>query len=137
MPEGQNFDAVAGDVTIMDYRFQYVDFTLPYAGSGVYMIVPLRQDNKRERTLIFMEPLTKELWLCSFFFFLIIGLTVWGIERMAGNEDFQGPPGQVVSNVLYFAFSMLVFAHSKFSKPLKIIHLVSITSSLCCFLSQG
>ncbi|CAA7407343.1 unnamed protein product [Spirodela intermedia] len=112
VPKG-DYDAVAGDVTIMAHRFQYVDFTLPYTESGVYMIVPLKEDNKRGRTWVFMEPLTHELWLCSLCFFLLTGFIMWGIERMNQNEHFTGPPLQVISNVLYFTFSTLVFAHSQ------------------------
>ncbi|XP_047972412.1 glutamate receptor 2.2-like [Salvia hispanica] len=59
-----NYDIVAGDVTIVANRSQYVDFTLPYTESGVSMIVPLK-DVKRKNAWIFLKPL-----LDFFFFFL-------------------------------------------------------------------
>ncbi|KAL7159599.1 hypothetical protein ABFS83_01G038800 [Erythranthe nasuta] len=41
-----NYDAVAGDVTIVGNRSQYVDFTLPYTESGISMIVPIRDEER-------------------------------------------------------------------------------------------
>ncbi|XP_078439493.1 glutamate receptor 2.8-like [Wolffia australiana] len=107
------FDAVAGDVTITANRFQYVDFTLPYTFSGVFMIVPLKEDNKRGNFFVFMEPLTKQLWVCTLGFFILIGLIVWAIEKMENNENFKGPVFHVITDILYFAFSTAVFAHKK------------------------
>ncbi|XP_078439639.1 glutamate receptor 2.7-like [Wolffia australiana] len=107
------FDAVAGDVTITANRFQYVDFTLPYTDSGVFMIVPLQVDNKRGTFFVFMEPLTPQLWVCTLGFFLLTGFIVWAIEKMENNESFEGPLLHVITDVLYFAFSTAVFAHRK------------------------
>ncbi|CAA7407338.1 unnamed protein product [Spirodela intermedia] len=108
VPAG-DYDDVAGDVTILARRFQYVDFTLPYTESGVYMI----------------------LWLCSLCFFVFTGFILWGIERMHNNEHFMGPPLQVISNVLYFTFSTFVFAHkqelkSSLSKTVIIVWLFAV-----------
>ena len=38
----KTYDAVIGDVTIVADRWQYVDFTLPYAGSALALIVPTK-----------------------------------------------------------------------------------------------
>ncbi|KAK6158773.1 hypothetical protein DH2020_006087 [Rehmannia glutinosa] len=47
-----NFDAVAGDVTIVANRSEYVDFTLPYTESAVAMVVPI-QDDKSKNAWVF------------------------------------------------------------------------------------
>ncbi|KAL4298271.1 hypothetical protein GQ457_12G019310 [Hibiscus cannabinus] len=46
-----NYDAVVGDVTIVANRSLFVDFTLPYTESGVSMLVPIR-DNKKKNALV-------------------------------------------------------------------------------------
>ncbi|KAE8704492.1 hypothetical protein F3Y22_tig00110450pilonHSYRG00379 [Hibiscus syriacus] len=86
-----NYDAVVGDVTIVANRSLYVDFTLPYTESGVSMLVPIR-DNKKKNAMVFLHPLTPTLWATSACFFVLIGFLVWVLEHRI-NEDFSGPPG--------------------------------------------
>ena len=40
----QMFDAAVGDITIRENRFLSVDFTLPYTESGVFMLVPMKDN---------------------------------------------------------------------------------------------
>lgn len=108
----QTFDAVAGDLTIVANRSQYVDFTLPYTESGVSMVVPI-QDDKSKNAWVFLKPLSWELWLTSFCSFVFIGALIWILEHRI-NEDFRGPPWHQVGMIFWFAFSTMVFAHSKF-----------------------
>ncbi|XP_020264749.1 glutamate receptor 2.7-like isoform X2 [Asparagus officinalis] len=105
----QNYDAVVGDVAIIANRSMYVDFTLPYTETGVAMLVPVKE-NINKCSWIFLKPLTWDLWLASFAFFLFTGFVVWVMEHRINNE-FRGPFSQQIGTVLYFAFSMLVFAH--------------------------
>ncbi|MQM14151.1 hypothetical protein Taro_047079, partial [Colocasia esculenta] len=107
---GKKFDAVAGDLTILAERLQYVDFTMPYTESGVFMIVRLKEGKQRS-AWVFLKPLTVELWLASFGGFLLTGFVVCVIEYLGGNERFQGSLIKVGGNVMYFTFSTLVFAH--------------------------
>ncbi|KAL7122376.1 hypothetical protein ACP275_01G042200 [Erythranthe tilingii] len=113
-----NYDAVAGDVTIVGNRSQYVDFTLPYIESGISMIVPI-SDGTRKNAWIFLKPLTWELWLTSFCSFVFIGFLIWILEHRI-NEDFRGPLWYQIGMIYWFAFSTMVFAHSK---PLSIFKL--------------
>ncbi|KAK6137150.1 hypothetical protein DH2020_029107 [Rehmannia glutinosa] len=106
-----NFDAVAGDVTIVGNRSQYIDFTLPYTESGISMVVPI-QDDKRKNTWLFVKPLTWELWLTSFCSFVFIGVLIWILEHRI-NEDFRGPLWYQVGMIFWFAFSTMVFAHKE------------------------
>lgn len=104
------FDAAVADITMTADRSLYVDFTLPYAGTAIAMVVPVRDQRSSKRTWIFLKPLRYDLWLVSAAFFLFTGFVVWAIEHRR-NEDFRGPPLYQVGTLLYFGFSTLVFAH--------------------------
>ncbi|KAJ6745283.1 GLUTAMATE RECEPTOR 2.9 [Salix koriyanagi] len=84
----KNYDAVVGDVTIVFKRSLYIDYTLPFTESGVSMIVPIADKNTKN-AWVFMKPLTWDLWVGSFLFFLFIGFVVWVLEHRI-NEDFRG-----------------------------------------------
>ncbi|XP_020083456.1 glutamate receptor 2.7-like [Ananas comosus] len=105
----KNFDAVVGDITIIANRSLYVDFTLPYSESGVSMVVPIK-DQRRKDAWTFLKPLTANLWLATGAFFVYTGFVVWFIEHRS-NEEFRGRPAQQLGSVFYFSFSTLVFAH--------------------------
>ncbi|KAF2302826.1 hypothetical protein GH714_008572 [Hevea brasiliensis] len=105
----ENFDAVVGDTTIIANRSLYADFTLPYTESGVSMIVPIK-DNNSKNAWVFLKPLTWDLWVTSFCFFVFIGFVVWVLEHRV-NEDFRGPPSHQVGTSFWFSFSTMVFAH--------------------------
>ncbi|KAJ6745288.1 GLUTAMATE RECEPTOR 2.9 [Salix koriyanagi] len=84
----KNYDAVVGDVTIVFNRSLYIDYTLPFTESGVSMIVPIADSNTKN-AWVFMKPLTWDLWVSSFLFFLFFGFVVWVLEHRI-NEDFRG-----------------------------------------------
>ncbi|XP_010259753.1 PREDICTED: glutamate receptor 2.8-like [Nelumbo nucifera] len=107
----QNFDAVVGDITILANRSLHVDFTLPYTESGVSMIVPIKDDERRN-AWIFLKPLTMDLWLTTGAFFIFTGFVVWVLEHGI-NVDFRGPPHRQVGMIFWFSFSTLVFAHKE------------------------
>ncbi|XVE71313.1 hypothetical protein DITRI_Ditri10aG0141300 [Diplodiscus trichospermus] len=104
-----NYDAVVGDITIVANRSFFVDFTLPYTESGVSMIVPIRDKNKKN-AWVFLKPLTWDLWVTSGCFFVFIGFVIWILEHRI-NEDFRGPPAHQVGTSFWFSFSTMVFAH--------------------------
>lgn len=108
----QKFDAVAGDVTIVANRSQFVDFTLPFTESGVTMVVPVRKYRRRS-AWEFLKPLTWQLWLTSLFSFVFMGFLIWILEHRI-NEDFRGPPSHQIGLIFWFAFSTMVFAQSKY-----------------------
>ncbi|KAF5201854.1 Glutamate receptor 2.2 [Thalictrum thalictroides] len=56
----KNFDAVVGDVTILANRSNYVEFTQPYAESGLTMVVPVKLEKK---AWLFVKPFTTTTWL--------------------------------------------------------------------------
>ncbi|KAK1276943.1 Glutamate receptor 2.9 [Acorus gramineus] len=105
------FDAVVGDTTILANRSQYVDFTLPYMGAGVSMVVPIT-DGRSKSTLTFLKPLSPGLWAASGAFLVFTGFVVWVIEHRINNE-FRGLPPHQLGVVFYFAFSTLVYSHGQ------------------------
>ncbi|XP_024930632.3 glutamate receptor 2.8-like isoform X1 [Ziziphus jujuba] len=106
-----NYDAVVGDTTIIANRTAYVDFTLPYSESGVWMVVKVK-DEKTKSIWIFLRPLKWTLWLTIAVAFLSTGFIVWILERRT-NIDLRGPTHQQLSEVFLFSFLTPVFAHGE------------------------
>ncbi|KAE8647217.1 glutamate receptor 2.7 [Cucumis sativus] len=102
------YDGAVGDITIVANRSNYVDFTLPFTESGVSMVVPT-QGNSKNRAWIFLKPLTLNLWITSFCFFVFMGFVVWILEHRI-NEEFRGPPSHQIGTSLWFSFCTMVFA---------------------------
>jgi len=65
---------------------------------------------------VFLTPLTWDLWMTSGCFFVFIGFVVWFLEHRI-NDDFRGPPSHQIGTSLWYAFSTMVFSHSKFPLP--------------------
>lgn len=116
--EIQNYDAIVGDTTIVSDRSLYVDFTIPYTDIGLGMVVR----NEDKNMWIFLKPLSLDLWMTTTGFCILMGFIVWILEKPT-NEEFQGSPTQQIGTVLSFAFSILIFAHSK--------HLYYLANMLC------
>ncbi|KAJ8761417.1 hypothetical protein K2173_001548 [Erythroxylum novogranatense] len=104
----KNYSAVIGDVTILADRSEIVEFTQPYAESGLSMIVP---DKSKESTWMFVKPFTGEMWLVTSGIFLYTTLIVWFLEHQ-DNPEFKGRPliHQILT-ALWFTFSSLFFSH--------------------------
>ncbi|KAL0354397.1 UNVERIFIED_CONTAM: Glutamate receptor 2.7 [Sesamum radiatum] len=107
----EEYDAVAGDISILANRSRFVDFSFPYTESGVSAIVPIK-DNERKNAWIFMKPLTMDLWLTIGAFFVFTGFVVWVLEHRV-NKEFRGPRLQQVGMIFWFSFSTIVFAHKE------------------------
>ncbi|PIN11777.1 Glutamate-gated kainate-type ion channel receptor subunit GluR5 [Handroanthus impetiginosus] len=107
----EKYDAVVGDVAIVANRSKYVDFTFPYTASGLSIIVPIK-DSERKTAWIFMKPLTMGLWLTIGAFFVYTGFVVWVLEHRV-NKEFRGPPHKQIGLIFWFSFSTLVYAHKE------------------------
>ncbi|CAN6178994.1 unnamed protein product [Urochloa humidicola] len=118
------FDGAVGDMTITDDRAKIVDFTMPYAPSGVSLLVLADNDSKPPIQWIFLNPLTKELWLTTVGFFFFTGFVVWVIE-WPKNPAYQGSSVTQFITASYFAFSTLTFSHGQIIRsPLSKVALV-------------
>lgn len=113
-----------GDITIRANRSFYADFTQPYIESGIVMVVPIQDKNKKS-AWVFLKPLTWDLWVTSAGFFIFIGFLIWVLEHKT-NEDFAGSSPQQVGTSFWFSFSIMVFAHSNFSLFSLFLHVFTL-----------
>lgn len=102
------FDAVVGDITIVPNRTKIVDFTQPYASSGLLVVAPFKRKNSG--AWAFLRPFSPLMWTVTACFFLFIGVVVWILEHRI-NDEFRGPPMKQLITILWFSLSTLFFAH--------------------------
>ncbi|GMH04684.1 hypothetical protein Nepgr_006524 [Nepenthes gracilis] len=103
-----NFDAAIGDIAIVTSRTRMVDFTQPYAVSGLVVVAPFKKLNSG--AWAFLRPFTPPTWGVIVALFIIIGVVVWLLEHRI-NDDFRGCPTQQIITILWFSFSTLTFSH--------------------------
>lgn len=118
----KTYDAVVGDITILANRSKYVEFTQPFAESGLSMVVPAKPDESK--AWMFMKPFTKEMWTVTFLVMVYTMVIVWFLEHQS-NPEFRGPWKDQLSTALWFTFSSLFFAHSKHDGQIKQTTLIS------------
>ncbi|XP_023546351.1 glutamate receptor 2.8-like [Cucurbita pepo subsp. pepo] len=103
------YDGAVGDITILASRTAFVDFTSPFTEPGIAVVVRARHDSLNHAWL-FLKPLTWDLWVTSFCFFVFMGFVVWILEHK-NSEDFRsGSLCQQIGTSLWFSFSTMVFA---------------------------
>ena len=115
---------MVGDTTITANRSNIVEFTLPYTESGVSMIVPIK-DSERKNAWVFLKPLTWDLWITSGCFFVFIGFVIWVLEHRI-NEEFRGPPSHEIGTGLWYSFSTMVFAQRKLLSPFSDVYICTM-----------
>ncbi|KAJ9550908.1 hypothetical protein OSB04_014953 [Centaurea solstitialis] len=110
--EGKNCEAVAGDVTIRGNRAQYVDFTIPYLSSDVYMLV--RATHPWNQTLwTFLNPFTTRLWITLVSVCIFIGVAIAILEYRVNNPMFIIPFYQRIIMVIWFPILTFFFHEGK------------------------
>ncbi|KAL3576156.1 hypothetical protein D5086_021439 [Populus alba] len=102
----KTYDAAIGDITILAERAEYVEFTQPYAESGLSMVVPLETE---DTTWIFLKPFNLKMWMVSSALFIYTMLIIWFLEHQT-NPEFRGPWKYQFGTALWFTFSSLFFA---------------------------
>ncbi|KAF8109120.1 hypothetical protein N665_0102s0029 [Sinapis alba] len=130
------FDGAVGDTTILANRSHYVDFALPYSETGVVFVVPV-EDKREKGEWVFLKPLTMELWFIIAAAFIYIGIMVWVFEYIADDLFSTHEIDERISNVFYFSFSTLFFAHRKPSKSVYTRTLVVIWCFVVLILTQS
>ncbi|XP_042419039.1 glutamate receptor 3.4-like isoform X1 [Zingiber officinale] len=101
-------DAVVGDMAIVRNRTRLVDFTQPYAESGLVIVTRVREESSS--AWAFMKPFTAEMWCVTGAFFLVVGAVVWILEHRL-NPEFRGKPRRQIATMFWFSFSTMFFAH--------------------------
>ncbi|KAK4600284.1 hypothetical protein RGQ29_010092 [Quercus rubra] len=102
------FDAAVGDITIVTNRTKIVDFTQPFAASGLVVVAPFKKLNSG--AWAFLRPFSARMWTITACFFLVIGIVVWILEHRI-NDEFRGPPKRQLITILWFSLSTMFFAH--------------------------
>ncbi|RDX99915.1 Glutamate receptor 3.3, partial [Mucuna pruriens] len=95
----QFFDGAIGDIAIVTNRTRIVDFTQPYAASGLVVVAPFKKTNSGGWS--FLRPFTPLMWTVTACFFLFIGLVIWILEHRI-NDEFRGPPRQQIITLLCY-----------------------------------
>ncbi|XP_074365279.1 glutamate receptor 2.5-like [Apium graveolens] len=95
------YDAVVGDITIRAHREDSAEFSLPYSGSGVVMVVKAEND-RLKNMWIFLKPLSWDLWLTFVSAAMFIGLVLRILEHRVN-------PQQQLGMLVLFPLAALAF----------------------------
>lgn len=95
----QALDAAIGDIAIVTNRTRIVDFTQPYAASGLVVVAPFKKKNTG--AWAFLRPFSGLMWMVTSFFFIVVGIVVWILEHRI-NDEFRGPPKRQLITILWF-----------------------------------
>ncbi|KAI5599579.1 hypothetical protein BDE02_02G205900 [Populus trichocarpa] len=98
------FDAAVGDIAIVTNRTKIVDFSQPYASTGLVIVAPIR--NSKSSAWVFLKPFTAEMWCVTAASFVVIAVVIWVLEHRV-NDDFRGPPRRQLVTMFMFSFSTL------------------------------
>ncbi|WJX42369.1 hypothetical protein P8452_29613 [Trifolium repens] len=101
-------DGAIDDIAIVTNRTRIVDFTQPYAASGLVVVAPFKKINSGGWS--FLQPFTPFMWIVTACFFFFVGIVVWILEHRI-NDEFRGPPKQQIITILWFSLSTLFFSH--------------------------
>jgi ionotropic glutamate receptor len=107
----KTYSAAVGDITILAKRWENVEFTVPFTESGLSMVVPVKPGPKG---WIFLHPFTLGMWLAIVVVLVYTMFIVWFVEHRS-NPDFSGSWKDQLGNALWFTFSSLFLAHSKYN----------------------
>ncbi|KAK6918873.1 Receptor, ligand binding region [Dillenia turbinata] len=83
------FDGAVGDIAIVTNRTKIVDFTQPYASTGLVIVAPTHKS--KSSAWVFLKPFTVEMWCVIAASFVLIAVVIWILEHRV-NDDFRGPP---------------------------------------------
>ncbi|KAI4334102.1 hypothetical protein L6164_018834 [Bauhinia variegata] len=97
------YDAVIGDIAIVTNRTKFVDFSQPFATSGLVVVAPI--DNESS-AWVFIKPFSTEMWCATAASFMMIAVVIWILEHRV-NDDFRGPPKKQVVTMFMFSLSTL------------------------------
>ncbi|XP_059291072.1 glutamate receptor 2.9-like [Lycium ferocissimum] len=104
-----SYDAIVGDMTVLAERAKYVEFTQPFAESGLSMVVPVKFD-RSQKALMFLKPFTANMWIATGAVLVYTMIVVWFMEHQS-NPEFRGRWKDQLGTAMWFTFSSLFFAH--------------------------
>ncbi|PWA46481.1 glutamate receptor 5 [Artemisia annua] len=98
------FDGAVGDIAIVTNRTKIVDYTQPYATTGLVIVVPI--NDSKASAWVFLRPFTTEMWCVTAVAFILIAFVIWLLEHRV-NDDFRGPLKRQLTTIFLFSFSTL------------------------------
>ena len=107
---------MVGDVTILEHRAKFVEFTQPFVESGLSMMVQYKPEPTR--AWLFLKPFSRSMWLATLGILFYTMFIVWFFERKS-NPDFKGAFRDQLGTTMWFTFSTLFFAQSKYLHKLQ------------------
>ncbi|KAL5698826.1 hypothetical protein ACHQM5_029812 [Ranunculus cassubicifolius] len=125
----RNFDAVVGDITITANRSLYVDFSFPYTEGGVWMIVPLKQ--QEESLWTSFQSLSQKFGFLSMGVFIITGIVVWVLE-----QDDRPRFSNILPEIVHLYRAKVISYLSKFMVIIWIILIHGLVSNYMVSLSS-
>lgn len=87
-----------GDISIVTNRTKIVDFTHPFAASGLVVVASVQKLNTG--AWAFLRPFSLQMWGITAAFFIFIGIVVWILEHRS-NDEFRGPPKKQLITILW------------------------------------
>lgn len=72
-------------LTITAERERVVDFTKPFASVGISIMMK-KPMKSAPNVLSFLEPLSKEVWLCVIFSFIAVSIVLFIVSRFSSSE---------------------------------------------------
>ncbi|XP_062095852.1 glutamate receptor 2.7-like [Humulus lupulus] len=105
----KTYDAIVGDMTILVERARKVEFTQPFAESGLQLIVPI---NSKETAWMFTKPFTRNMWVMTLIILVYTMLVIWFLEHPT-NPEFSGTVKNQIGTAFWFTCSSLFFAQKE------------------------
>ncbi|KAF6175249.1 hypothetical protein GIB67_030467 [Kingdonia uniflora] len=139
----KNADAVVADTAIIANRYQYAEFSQPYAESGLQIVFRARSKTPNKAWL-FMKPFTLPMWAFTGAINIYNGFVVWLIERKDNKDLKEGSLYNQMGTLVWLAFVTLFSVqgermHSNLSRVAMIVWLfvaLIITQSYTASLSS-
>ncbi|CAI9777770.1 unnamed protein product [Fraxinus pennsylvanica] len=105
----KSLDAAVADISILDDRYDYADFSQPYMDSQIVMVVPVKNDLKWQR-FIALKAFQWKLWVALAASSLFTGAIIYFNEYVNDNPEFGNSFPQIIGSIIWFSVTLLSFA---------------------------
>uniref|UniRef100_A0A336L676 Glutamate receptor 1 n=1 Tax=Culicoides sonorensis TaxID=179676 RepID=A0A336L676_CULSO len=98
-------DLAVGSLTINYARESVIDFTKPFMNLGISILFKVPA-SPPSRLFSFMKPLSNEIWICVFFSYILVSITVYIVAHFSPNEWRNPHPCEIENNLVENQFSI-------------------------------
>lgn len=92
-------------MTINYARESVIDFTKPFMNLGISILFKVPA-SPPSRLFSFMKPLSNEIWICVFFSYILVSITVYIVAHFSPNEWRNPHPCEIENNLVENQFSI-------------------------------